>query len=131
MPVRSINDSLVTDGVAIADGRVQLRDEAVLASPYMDTLVRHAVFGDALLRAQARWMIWELGQQVGVRAGSIHDLVTDNFGINRVFSTACRPRCRTALRPLGSRTPRFVELVTAARGRLQVPAARPYKPAGH
>ena len=55
------------DDIAIADGRVTVRNEAALASEKMDRLVREAVFGDAETREQARWLIWELGQEVGVR----------------------------------------------------------------
>src|SRR5690348_16922962 len=40
----------------------------------MDTLARHAVFGDSEEKDAARWFIWELGQAVGVRPASIHDL---------------------------------------------------------
>src|SRR3712207_9499564 len=40
----------------------------------MDALVRTAVFGDKEAREHARWLIWELGQQVGVRPASIHEL---------------------------------------------------------
>ena len=40
----------------------------------MDTLARLAVFGDAEEKDSARWLIWELGQAVGVRAASIQEL---------------------------------------------------------
>jgi fructose/tagatose bisphosphate aldolase len=40
----------------------------------MDTLARAAVFGDDDEKQHARWMIWEIGQAVGVRPASIHDL---------------------------------------------------------
>ena len=40
----------------------------------MDQLARAAVFGASDVRDHARWLIWELGQGVGVRAASIHDL---------------------------------------------------------
>ncbi|HWO88997.1 MAG TPA: class II fructose-bisphosphate aldolase [Gemmatimonadales bacterium] len=40
----------------------------------MDSLVRAAVFGDEPTREVARWLIWEIGQVVGVRPASIHDL---------------------------------------------------------
>ena len=60
--------------VAVRDGRVEILDEKALAGPAMDELVRAAVFGEGTARVQARWMIWEIGQQVGVRPASIHDL---------------------------------------------------------
>jgi fructose/tagatose bisphosphate aldolase len=60
--------------VVVRDGRVQVLRAEALASEKMDALVREAVFGDEGARDQARWLIWELGQAVGVRAASIHDL---------------------------------------------------------
>jgi fructose/tagatose bisphosphate aldolase len=51
---------------------VRVLRPAALASDRMDRLVRDAVFGDAAAREQARWLIWELGQSVGVRPASIH-----------------------------------------------------------
>ncbi len=67
--------SLAASAVEVTgDGRVVVRDEAALASPAMDELVQVAVFGEGEARAQARWLIWEIGQAVGVRAASIHEL---------------------------------------------------------
>ena len=40
----------------------------------MDRLAREAVFGDESARDDARWLIWEIGQSVGVIPSSIHDL---------------------------------------------------------
>src|SRR5712692_9170715 len=40
----------------------------------MDELARQAVFGAPEAREQARWLIWEIGQQAGVRPASIHEL---------------------------------------------------------
>jgi len=60
--------------VAVRDGRVRVLREEALASEKMDRLVRDAVFGDQDAREHARWLIWELGQAVGVRPASIHDL---------------------------------------------------------
>jgi fructose-bisphosphate aldolase class II len=47
---------------------------AVRQSARMDDLVRQAVFGTEDDKAQARWLIWEIGQRAGVRAASIHEL---------------------------------------------------------
>src|SRR5438270_347872 len=66
--------SLFGAGVSVADARVTVKNPSALASPAMDTLVRAAVFGDSDERDHARWLIWELGQAVGVRPASIHDL---------------------------------------------------------
>ena len=60
--------------VTVDGGRVQLHDAAVLTSSHMDALVHQAVFGDEGERTFARWLVWELGQIVGVRAASIHEL---------------------------------------------------------
>ncbi len=49
-------------------------NDAVLATDKMDAVVRDAVFGDQPTRDYARWLIWEIAQQVGVRPSSIHDL---------------------------------------------------------
>jgi fructose/tagatose bisphosphate aldolase len=67
-------EKLFGAAIQVRDGRVAVSREASLASPAMDTLARLAVFGDADERDHARWLIWELGQEVGVRAASIHDL---------------------------------------------------------
>jgi hypothetical protein len=48
--------------------------ESVLESPRMDQLVRVAVFGEVQQRELARWLVWQIGQSVGVRAASIHAL---------------------------------------------------------
>jgi fructose-bisphosphate aldolase, class II len=60
--------------VSRSNGAVTVHDPAVLAGTGMDALVRDAVFGTGDTRDQARWLIWELGQAVGVRPSSIHDL---------------------------------------------------------
>lgn len=60
--------------VLVDGGRVTVKREAALASPKMDELVRSAVFGDSVVKDDARWLIWELGQAVGVRPSSIHEL---------------------------------------------------------
>jgi len=60
--------------VSVTNGRVKVNDAHPLAGPAMDTLVRAAVFGGEAERLHARWMIWELGQAVGVRPASIQDL---------------------------------------------------------
>ena len=75
MPAASALDHrLFGDDVLINHGRIIVKNPAALASPAMDQLVRVAVFGEGAAREQARWLIWELGQQVGVRPASIHDL---------------------------------------------------------
>src|SRR3981081_4301431 len=60
--------------VTVLDGRVTVHNESALASPAMDKLVYTAGFGEPDEREDARWLIWEIGQAVGVQASSIHDL---------------------------------------------------------
>ena len=67
-------DTLFGDAIAVRNGTVTVARENAVASDKMDALVRSAVFGDEHERHYARWMIWEIGQAVGVRAASIHDL---------------------------------------------------------
>lgn len=55
-------------------GHVEVPRPAALEGSATDSLVRAAVFGDEAAREVARWLIWEIGQVVGVRAASIHDL---------------------------------------------------------
>src|SRR5215210_3034700 len=60
--------------VSVLDGLVTVHDESAIASPAMDKLVYTAVFGEPDDREDARWLIWEIGQSVGVQPSSIHDL---------------------------------------------------------
>jgi fructose-bisphosphate aldolase class II len=62
------------DAVVVDQGHLRVVREGALASERMDQLAHDAVFADAATQAAARWMIWELGQQVGVRPASIHGL---------------------------------------------------------
>jgi len=67
-------DNPFNRAVTVLDGRLTVHDESAIATPAMDKLVYTAVFGDADDRDDARWLIWEIGQAVGVQASSIHDL---------------------------------------------------------
>ena len=62
------------NAVSVHDSSVTVHDAKALRTEQMDALVHDAVFGDDATKANARWLIWEIGQQVGVRASSIHDL---------------------------------------------------------
>ena len=74
MVTENIAHPLFGDAVTRQDSKVTVHDESVLAGEKMDALVREAVFGDTEARDYARWLIWELGQAVGVRPASIHEL---------------------------------------------------------
>src|ERR1051325_4329111 len=67
-------DTLFGSAVSVQNGKVSVSNEAALATTATDALVRKAVCGDEHERNYARWMIWEIGQAVGVRAASIHEL---------------------------------------------------------
>ena len=60
--------------VTVDEGAVTVTNESVIASPAMDALAHAAVFGDQDSRDNARWLIWEIGQAVGVIPSSTHDL---------------------------------------------------------
>jgi fructose-bisphosphate aldolase, class II len=66
--------TLFGDDVRVDNGRVTVANEQALRSSRMDALVREAVFGQGQTRDHARWLIWEIGQKLGVRAASINDL---------------------------------------------------------
>ena len=67
-------NALFGAAVTVANGRVTVKDASPLAGTAMDRLARAAVFGGEAEKAHARWMIWELGQAVGVQPASIQDL---------------------------------------------------------
>ena len=67
-------EQLMNGAVRVEDGKIRIVDEAALASTALDDLVRAAVFGEKDARDNARWLIWEIGQTVGVVPSSIHDL---------------------------------------------------------
>jgi fructose-bisphosphate aldolase, class II len=69
----SVNKIFGND-VAILDGKVSVRNDAALKSEKTDQLVRAAVFGSQDEKEYARWLLWEIGQAVGVHPSSIHDL---------------------------------------------------------
>jgi fructose/tagatose bisphosphate aldolase len=69
-----MSEELMKGAIRVEDGKVSVVDESAIASPEMDELVRTAVFGDQDARDNARWLIWEIGQAVGVVPSSIHDL---------------------------------------------------------
>ncbi|MGL4649480.1 MAG: class II fructose-bisphosphate aldolase [Caldilineaceae bacterium] len=57
----------------VAQGRVEVVDEAALRAGVIDQLIRDAVFGGEHVRNYARWLIWEAGQTLGARPASIHE----------------------------------------------------------
>ncbi len=75
-----MTDSLSTllvaasNSLEIKHGRVIVRDEVMLKAKGIDALVHLAVFGDDSRRANARWLIWETAQTLGIYPSSIHEL---------------------------------------------------------
>jgi fructose-bisphosphate aldolase class II len=65
---------LFGDAVAVSGGSLTVSRPEALAGAKMDELVRTAVFGEPVAREYARWMLWELGQAVGVQPASIQEL---------------------------------------------------------
>lgn len=53
---------------------VTVRDAKALREKGIDALINIAVFGTPAQQAAARWLIWELGQVMGVQPSSIHEL---------------------------------------------------------
>ena len=67
-------NSIYGNDVSVLDGRVTVKNDSALKSDKTDKLVRAAVFGDKDDKRHARWLLWEIGQAVGVQPASIHDL---------------------------------------------------------
>jgi len=64
----------IEQSITVEKGTLRVTDERALRTDAMDELARAAVFGEQELKDRARWMIWEIGQAVGVQPASIHDL---------------------------------------------------------
>jgi fructose-bisphosphate aldolase class II len=62
---------LYAGAVVLNTGGVRLNDPAKLQSAATDRLAFQAVFGSEPEKEAARWLLWELGQGVGVRPASI------------------------------------------------------------
>lgn len=63
----------IADGALVADSKVTVTNEAILKDK-IDDVVYTAVFGKGLVRDTARWLLWELGQALGIYPASIHEL---------------------------------------------------------
>jgi len=67
-------EQLFEGAVVVKDGTVTVTDAARMTGAQLDTLVRRAVFGSDDQKADARWLIWEIAQAIGIHPASIHDL---------------------------------------------------------
>ena len=56
------------------NGGVRVKDPSALRGETIDRLVHTAVFGEGDVRDAARWLIWEIGWEVGVKSASIDSL---------------------------------------------------------
>jgi fructose-bisphosphate aldolase, class II len=65
---------LIKGMVEVKEGKVVAVVENKLMSSQWDELARMAVFGSEVEKADCRWVIWEVGQYVGVRPASINEL---------------------------------------------------------
>jgi len=74
MSAPAISSALLSDCVTVMDSSVTVTHPELLATERMDAVVNAAVFGSNEEKEHARWLLWEVGQHVGVRPASIHDL---------------------------------------------------------
>jgi fructose/tagatose bisphosphate aldolase len=56
------------------NGGLRVKDSSALRGETIDRLVHTAVFGEGEVRDAARWLIWEVGWEVGVKSASIDSL---------------------------------------------------------
>lgn len=74
MSAPAISSALLSDCVTVAGSTVTVTHPELLATDRMDAVINTAVFGGEEEKEYARWLLWEVGQHVGVRPASIHDL---------------------------------------------------------
>jgi fructose/tagatose bisphosphate aldolase len=56
-----------------AENQVSIPDPRKLREETIDRLINQAIFAEPEQKALARWLIWELGRQLGLYPASIHD----------------------------------------------------------
>jgi fructose/tagatose bisphosphate aldolase len=56
------------------NGGVRVKDPSALRGETIDRLIHTAVFGEGDVRDSARWLVWELGWEVGIKSASIDSL---------------------------------------------------------
>lgn len=66
-----IND--LNGAIHVVNGDVKIESSALLKGR-VDDLVYNAVFAHGLVRDTSRWLLWELGQNLGIYPSSIHEL---------------------------------------------------------
>lgn len=75
MKANSVDElfSHLENAVHVDGDRVTVTDEDLLRAK-VEKVVHTAVFGSGLTRDTARWLLWELGQELGIYPASIHEL---------------------------------------------------------
>jgi fructose/tagatose bisphosphate aldolase len=63
-----------TRQVVELNGGVRVKDPSALRGETIDRLVHSAVFGSPEVQQAARWLIWEIGWEVGIKSASIDSL---------------------------------------------------------
>ena len=74
MSAPAISSALFADCVSVSGSSVTVTHPELLATERMDAAINTAVFGSDDEKEYARWLLWEVGQAVGVRPASIHEL---------------------------------------------------------
>ncbi|MCR4395898.1 MAG: class II fructose-bisphosphate aldolase [Candidatus Saccharicenans sp.] len=64
---------LLKGSVQVEGNRVKIIDEKILKDN-ISAIIYQGVFGDDTTKSEARWLIWEIAQALGIRPASIHEL---------------------------------------------------------
>lgn len=70
--VKELLDQL-KGAITVNGDRVSVENESAVREK-IDAVAYTAVFGDGLVRDTARWLIWQIGQDLGIYPASIHEL---------------------------------------------------------
>lgn len=66
--------SVIGTAITVGNESVVIMDEARVRSTIIDELIYQAVFGPLSVRPSARWLIWEIAQELGIYPSSIQPL---------------------------------------------------------
>ena len=65
-------ENILSKSVVIHGDRVSILNESSVRNEVIDKLIYAVVFGPQADRPAARWLIWEISQELGIRPSSIH-----------------------------------------------------------
>ncbi|MFN3705460.1 MAG: class II fructose-bisphosphate aldolase [Thermoflexales bacterium] len=102
---------------------VAINDVRALQTQGIDKLVHTAVFGTEEHKGAARWLIWELGQALGIRPASIHELYVAR-GRNAIPHTFTTPAMNIRMMAYDSARAAFQAAVQGRVGALIFEIAR-------